>query len=250
MFKSLHIGDVLQQEKRKHFGEEERLVAEARRMLIAEQFTEKNILDHLGSYIRSFEFLDEENLDERILFRKEEIRKCCIAYRLKFLDSQAFNGEFPYEAVLKIKDLNKTHRKELKHFKMLATARVFQKGLYQSDGALLFAETICGNYYLVHQWGKKLEKTRRFLMFPMRNFECLCWCILTFTLLITLITPPEWIASGDKHLRHVYFSLYRAAWFFHVLILISSMVVFRFFAHRVRFSMAFWDTALKPGGNY
>ena len=240
MIKNIHISEALLLEKQKTFKQEEGLVEEAKRLLLAERFTEKNILQHLTSYIQSFEYLDENDLDEKKIFRKEEIKNCCTYYRLKFLDSQLFHGEFPYEALLKIKDLNRLHRKDMKHFKILSTAGAFTHN-DAKQGALLFAQTICGNYYLIHHWGEKIKWNRKITHFPLRNFESLFICVLLFTLLFTLITPTTMITS-DTHVQQEYFNMYRIALFFHFFILTASMVVFRFFAHRLYFSSNEWDT--------
>lgn len=240
MLKNIHIAEALALEKQKIFRQEDGLLEEAKRVLLAERFTEKNILNNLTSYIQSFEFLDEEELDEKKLFRKEELKNCCTVYRMKFLDSQLFKGEFPYEAILKIKDLNQLQRKDIKHFKLLAPRALFKDGDQKNQGALLFAETICGNYYLIHQWGEKIKWNRKITCFPLRNFEALLTCLLLFSLVCTLITPTRMITS-DVHVQQDYFSMYRIALFFHIVILTASMVVFRFFAHRLYFSSSQWD---------
>ena len=49
-------------------------------------------------------------LDGRKIYHLEDIKKLCIDYRLRFLDSHYFKGEIPEEAVSRIRDLENNHQ--------------------------------------------------------------------------------------------------------------------------------------------
>ena len=239
MSKILDIEQELVNEKNP-LTKEEQLLLEAKQVLIQSRLTEKNILDNLNFYKSSFEFLDEEDIDVKKIFSIHQIKSTAIKLRLRFLPSQAFEGEIPYEAVLKIKELNSIHRKELKHFKILSTKEFFSSG--SKDQSMLFAQTLFGNYYHLHSWGNTYKGNRKIKMYPLRKFESFAVCILLITLIECLILPTRFLTTDW---RATYFSLYRAAAYFHLLILNAGFLVFLMFGFHCNFSEQIWDTAVK-----
>ncbi len=103
--------------KAKSADKAEDVISEVNRILHRDLHSEKNILNNLKHYNRSFELIDEEDVDQSKVFKQSEIKKLAIKYRLKFLDSQCYKHDFPYESVLKIEHLNTVHKKSLKGFK-------------------------------------------------------------------------------------------------------------------------------------
>jgi hypothetical protein len=240
MKKEMDIARLLSYEK-KRVSREEELLAEANRILVQNRLADKNILDNLKFYTSSFEFLDEEEVEAAKVFTLSQIRSTAMKLRLRFLPSQDYEGEIPYEAVLKIKELNRQHRKELKHFKILSTDTFFADP-YCGSQALLFAQTLYGNYYLAHSWGKPLKPRRKMLAFPLRSFEMLALCLLTFTLLECLVIPNHLLSTDT---RADYFSMYRIAAYFHLLILNAGLMIFLLFAFHLNFSEQVWNTKVK-----
>ena len=240
MAKEFNIERELTNEK-DGISAEDKLILEAKKVLIQSRLTEKNVLDNLKFYKSSYEFLDEEEVVVQKVFSLQQIRSTAIKLRLRFLPSQAFEGEIPYEAVLKIKDLNTVHRKELKHFKILSTKSFFSNH-DSTEQAMLFAQTLYGNYYHIHTWGKTEEKNRKLKMFPLRNFETFGLCLLVFTLIETLLISNRYLSTDW---RAGYFSMYRAAAFFHMLILNAGLLVFLLFGFNCNFSEHIWDSAVK-----
>ncbi|MDP2386082.1 MAG: hypothetical protein Q8M29_06910 [Bacteroidota bacterium] len=237
MFKPVQIQEELSKERIKIRNLEETLLFEANKLLLEEQFDEKNILSNLRSYNRSFTFLNEEGLDPNLIFTLREIKNICVRYRLRFVDSQLYTGEFPYESLLKIKDLNALQRKDLLHFKILTTKEKIRDPEKNED-ALLFCQTIYGNYFLIHRWGDSLPAKRKWISFPLRNFESLFLCVILFTAAVTFILPNKYLTTD---LRAGYFSLYRIACFFHVLILATGFTIFYVFGRSKTFSSTDWD---------
>jgi hypothetical protein len=238
MFRPVHIQNELERERKKLLDAGDILVFDAKRILHDQQFTEKNILGNLKSYNKSFGLLNEEGLNKEQLFTHMEIKNICIRYRLRFVDSDMYTGEFPYESILKIKDLNELQRKDLNYFKVISTVDRLKHPFLDQD-TLLFCETVYGNYYLIHRWGAALSARRKWNFFFLRNFET----ILLFTVLIsaflTLITPTK-LMTNDP--RAEFFSLYRSALFFHILIINTGFVVFYLFKKGIPFSSSCWDS--------
>jgi hypothetical protein len=228
----------LQQERKKLRKAFDQLMIETERILLKEKFSEKKILENLKEYNKSFELMNEEEINEENLFTLFEIRSFCIKNRLRFIDSQQFQNEFPYESILKIKDINIEQRKDLRHFKVLCCDNSLIKTT-DSFPCALFAKTVNNNFYLIHQWGGNLDKKRKLKFWPLRNFETAFLTILFVVLFITLIIPNRYL-STDTHVG--YFSMYRAACFFHVLIIVIGFFVFRMIAMNKRLSSDNWNS--------
>lgn len=237
MFKQTDIQQQLSRFRKKQEDRGDNLVSEAQRILKQDLFTEKKILSHLGQYNRSFELLDEESLDDRFIFSPAEIKKVCIHYRLKFLESKVYKPEIPYEAILKIKGLNSQFHKDIKEFKIMSPAGAFTEKENVQE-AVLFAGTNYGNYYLVHRWGQPLPWYRLIRYWHMRYFENLFFTVIAFTLLLTLSLPIGFITLDNKA---DYWSGYRAAAFFHLLIFNMGVTAYTTFAFARNFSSTVWN---------
>lgn len=219
-------------------AKEEKLLSEANRILQEDLFVEEKILDNLREYNKAFEKLDEEDVDKGLVFSISEIKKVAVTFRLKFLESKLYKPEIPYEAILKIKDLNQKFHKELKFFKVLSTPGGFTNKEIK-EASLLFVQTNYDNYYLVHRWGGKLKWNRKLKFWPLRKFENLILTVFVTTLLLTLALPTELITLDP---RAVYWSGYRAAAFFHLFIFNMGVTVYFTFAFARNFSNSVWDS--------
>jgi hypothetical protein len=240
MKKGVNIEQILTSEKRQT-SKEDQLLAEAKKILIQNKLSDENILGNLKFYNSSFEFLDEEeNLSEKT-FTQTQLKSVCKKLHLRCLPSQAFEGEVPYEAVLKIKELNTRYHKDLKHFKILSTKEFFSE-TYSKHQAVLFAQTLYGSYYLIHTWGEPLSNWRKPKYFILRNFESLAAVMLLFTLIECLVIPDRYLSTDP---RATYFSLYRAAAYFHLLILNTGLTIFLLFAFHLSFSENNWDSPVR-----
>lgn len=237
MFKDVDIKQQLILLRNKSRKEEDRLISEANRILKKDLFAEEKILANLKQYNRSFEKLDEEDLDPALVFTPAEIRRVSIYYRLKFLDSKFFKPEIPYEAILKIKVLNGEFHKEIKSFKVLTPHESFMDKNTKLE-AILFAKTNYDNYYLIHKWGNELKWYRKLVFWPLRNFENLILTVLTFTLILAVSLPTHLITLDKKA---DYWSGYRAAAFFHLLIFNLGVTAYITFAFAKNFSSSVWN---------
>jgi len=231
--------------ERKELSHQDALLQDAQRILFKSRLSDKNILDNLKFYNSSFEFLDDDEIEKQKTFTPAQIKNLCKKLHLRFLSSQSYSGEMPYEAILKIKDLNTAYRKDLKHFKIVSTEGFFASS--QTDvSAMLFAQTLYGNYYLLHSWGKPLNRWRSATFFALRNFESLFICLFLFTLAESLLMPTRLLTTDAKA---GYFSLYRMACIFHLLIFNAAFTVFGLFSSRLNFTESNWDVAPKKDIN-
>lgn len=238
MFKRINITEQLSHERRKTRTEEEKVILETTRILTQDLFAEKKILNHLKQYNKSQELLNEEDLNGDFIYTKKEIKRVCVLYRLKFLESKFYRSEIPYEAILKIKALNEKYRKDITLFRVLAPNEAFAKKENLQDSAL-FAKTNYDNYFLIHRWGQPLKWNRKFKYWPLRNFETLGLTVIVATLIITLILPTNLITLDRKA---TYFSGYRVAAFFHLLIFNFGVTAYVTFAFAKNFSSSIWNS--------
>jgi hypothetical protein len=237
MFSKINITAELLKTRVKKRSQEDILLDEIKHILNSDLLKENKILSHLKFYNKSFELLNENEIDNSYVFSLDEIKKICIKYRLRFLDSQLYRNEIPYEAVLKIKDLNTLYHKDLKGFKILAPAKAYSKK--ENDlPCLLFVPTLSGNYYLIHSWGKEFKWYMKYLLFPPQTFETLLLSVAIFTLIIDLSLPVELITLDRSA---PYWCGYRIATFFHLMIFFSGFTAYATFAFNKNFSKSNWN---------
>lgn len=217
--------------------EEDVLMDEVKSILNADLFTENKILIHLKFYNKAFELINENEVNRQLIFSLDEIKKVCVNNRLRFLDSQIYKQEIPYEAILKIKDLNSLYRKDLKSFKILAPAEAF-KNNNNSFPCLLFAQTLNENYYLIHSWGTDLKWYRKLKYFPLRSIETMFLSLALFTLIVDISLPVELITLDRSA---PYWCGYRVATYFHLLIFFSGFTTYATFAFHRNFSGSDWN---------
>jgi len=216
--------------------QEEQLLHETKRILSNDLFSDQKILENLGRYNSSFTVITEEEADHENLFTLNEIKRVAINHRLKFLEAKHYKPEIPYEAISKIKQLNKHQGKELKEFRVLSRFSAFSKTGTVAQSAL-FVKTNHDNYYLIHRWGGELPWYRKLLCWPFRSFETLAIAVIVYTLALTLALPT-WAITLDS--KATYWSGYRGGVFFHLLIFNSAFTTLIFSAFARNFSGVLW----------
>lgn len=128
------------------------------------------------------------------------IKKICIDYRLRFLDTKYFKNEFPEEAISKIKSLEEEHDIALKGFKVMAPSKLFR--LENPDDPLLFAPIGNGYYYLVHKWGNDLNPFRKLMVLPFKSLDTLMFFTFLASLVITYLYSSVMMEDNDQFLSH------------------------------------------------
>lgn len=112
---------------------------------------------------------DFDALESERIFHISHIKKICLNYRLRFLETKYYKAELPAEAISEINRLEKQHKTILKSFRMMAPAGLFK--LENADDPILFAPIGNNYFYLIHKWGRDLHPLRRILMWPLKNIE-------------------------------------------------------------------------------
>ena len=233
LIKKTNIEERLQYLKNKQTNEQDILQA-VHKLLVVDNHKDDLVLETLSKSNDAnhndfvFDLLETERI-----YQLEQIKEICINYRLRFLDSKYFKGELPYEAILKIKSLEKKHNTKLNGFKIIAPSKLFK--LENADDPLLFAPIGNGYYYLIHKWGNDLNPFRKILMWPYKSFGNL----IIATLLVSLIATglfPEGVFSNKPN------SAQAGMIFFFIFKSIAAVVIYYGFAAGKNFNTAIWNS--------
>jgi hypothetical protein len=192
---------------------------------IAENITRSN-----GTLNNSFNI---NLLESSRIYHINDIKKICIDYRLRFLDSKYFKGDIPAEALSKIKSLEKEHELKLKGFKVIAPSKLFK--LKDKDDPLLFVPIGNSYYYLIHQWGNDLHPLRKMLMWPFKGMVNLSILVLLLSFLITLVIPDGLFSKYNSTSEFLIIN-------FFMFKCIASVVIFYGFALGKNFNPAIWNS--------
>lgn len=174
-----------------------------------------------------------DDLERDRIFHIEDIKKICIDYRLRFLDSSYFKNKIPQAAFDEINRLNSLHNTRLGNYKIMAPSKLFK--LKDYDDPLLFAPIGNGYYYLIHKWGKDLHPFRKLLMWPFKSISNLFVLILLLSWVATLLTPMQLFSKSNDWSVYwmIYFFMFKA---------IASVVIFYGFALGKNFNPAIWNS--------
>jgi hypothetical protein len=129
----------------------------------------------------SFNSLNFEKMDSNKIFHEQTIEKICVDYRLRFLDTNYFKGEYPDDLNHIVSDIENDHNTVLKNYKIIAPSKLFK--LRSPDDPLLFAPIGNGYYYLIHKWGNEMNRLRKLLVLPFKNLNNL----LIFSIIISAL---------------------------------------------------------------
>ena len=176
--------------RRKKFKSEKVIMEEVKAIFAKNDF-ERNkiheILQEKSSTIQND--LNFDLLDTDKIFHLEQIKKICIDYRLRFLDSNIFKNEIPEEAITKIRILQKEHNTTLNGFKIIAPSKSFH--LLNYDDPLLFVPIGNDYYYLIHKWGKEMNSLRRWVVLPFKNLWYFTVTSILISILISMLVPEN-----------------------------------------------------------
>jgi hypothetical protein len=171
-----------------------RLLAQVGDILSTSVKKEEDILSRLQQ-LPVAEIMDIKQLseqDKKAIFTLEKIEKVCIKYNLRFLDTSFFKSDFPYEAIVKIKEFEVKYNVTIKHFKIIAPANVFKLEDCNED-PLLFAQLADNRYYLIHQWGHDLSWYRGIISYPIRNIYAYFFTMWIPAAAIAFSLPFKWL---------------------------------------------------------
>lgn len=129
---------------------------------------------------------DIDEVDANAIFHISQIKKICIDYRLRFLDTKYFKGDYPEEVISKIHQLERDHNTTLDGFKIAAPSVLFK--LKKADDPLLFAPMGNGYYYLIHKWGNDLHPLRKLKYWAAKNAENFAVSLFLISILLTAVS--------------------------------------------------------------
>ena len=187
--------------------------------------TQSNTTDR-NSFV--FDLLDSDKI-----YHLDHIKTLCIAYRLRFLDSNYFKSEIPASAKRKIKEVEFVHNTNLEGFKIMAPSRLFK--LEDKNDPMLFAPIGNGYYYLIHKWGRDLHPLRRWMAWPFKNMVNLLFLILLISFFATLVVPE---GLFSRHSSTAEFFII----FFFVFKSITAVILFYGITLGKNFNTAIWNS--------
>lgn len=173
-------------------------------------------------------------LEQGRIYNVSDIKKLCIAYRLRFLDASLFKNEIPYEAISEIKRIQKQQDMELSDFKILAPAPMFNLQRKDRD-PFLFLNLGNGNYYLIHKWGGELNSFRKTLVYPFRSFKTILLCVAGLAALLAWSIPGSFLGGQANPVVRVFC-------FFYLFFGFSSLTVLYGFSRVKDFNSNLWNS--------
>jgi len=195
-----------------------------------EERIQKRLAGSNKGVVNNFDF---DQLETDKIYHRDQIKRICIEYRLRFLDSKYFKGEIPPEGISKIKALEKSHNIDIEGFKIIAPSKLFR--LEDKDDPILFAPIGNNYYYLIHRWGNDLHPLRRAFAWPFKNIVNLTAIVLILAYLITLMVPEGLFSNNNSSAEFwiIFFFMFKS---------IASVVIFYGFALGKNFNPAIWNS--------
>ena len=127
-----------------------------------------------------FNVLKFDKMKTKNTFHQETIKKICIRYRLRFLDSNLYKGDYPKNITKIIGDLENKHDTKLNNFMIMAPSKLFK--IKSPDDPILFVPIGNNYYYLIHKWGEEFNYIRKLLVLPFKNIDNL----IVFSVLVSV----------------------------------------------------------------
>jgi hypothetical protein len=136
------------------------------------------------------------------IFNAEVIKSVCVNFRLRFLRSGAYKGEYPAEAanladVIAEDEANFTGR-----FYVMAPSHFFTLSGRRSS-PILFAERNDGRFQVMYMWGSTVSWLRLLLNYPFRNFYSMVATSAIIGLSVVLLFfAMDWL-SAENWLKNI-----------------------------------------------
>lgn len=188
MLNSVNLQEVLEKQRDRRFTEEDVLKFYQNIFKHVDNKREATLNKLKSCSKKSVNDFNIDKVKTDSIFHITDIRKICIDYRLRFLDSKYFKDTYPEEAISKIHELENTHNTKLDGFKIVAPIDVFK--LRKADDPLLFAPMGNGYYYLIHKWGSDINPFRKLKYWSFKNIENLLVAMSVVSIICTALTYP------------------------------------------------------------
>lgn len=175
---------------RRKFKSEDAIMAEVKAIFAENDSSRNQITDKLKRQTSTKEnALQFDLLDTDKIFHLDQIRKICIDYRLRFLESSIFKNEIPEEAISKIRMMEKAHNTSLDGFRIIAPSKAFH--LLNYDDPLLFVPIGNDYYYLIHQWGTEMNPLRKLMVLPIKNLGNFTITAILLSFVVAFLVPEN-----------------------------------------------------------
>ena len=233
MIARTNVEDRLKKHRSREISESD-LLAEIKNIFDHNDRKDASIISQLqSSSERDHNALDLDLLDTDRIFHLDHIKAICIDYRLRFLDSKLFKGSVPYEAAIKIKELEKEHKTVIEGFKIMAPSKLFK--LENADDPLLFAPIGNGYYYLIHKWGNDLSPYRKLAVLPFKNFENLMILTALVSFFASFLVPKGLLSIETSEVQFLLTFLFMFK-------SVAAVVLYYSFAAGKNFNSVIWDS--------
>ena len=126
-----------------------------------------------------------DKMKTRNIFHKDTIKKICVRYRLRFLDSSLFKGEYPKNITKIIGKIERNHNTTLSNFMIMAPSKLFK--IKSPDDPILFVPIGNDYYYLIHKWGEEFNYLRKLMVLPFKNIDNLTIFSVLVSVLFALL---------------------------------------------------------------
>jgi hypothetical protein len=233
MIARTNVEDRLKKHRSREISESD-LLAEIKNIFDHNDRKDASIISQLqSSSERDHNALDLDLLDTDRIFHLDHIKAICIDYRLRFLDSKLFKGSVPYEAAIKIKELEKEHKTVIEGFKIMAPSKLFK--LENADDPLLFAPIGNGYYYLIHKWGNDLSPYRKLAVLPFKSFENLMILTALVSFFASFLVPKGLLSIETSEVQFLLTFLFMFK-------SVAAVVLYYSFAAGKNFNSVIWDS--------
>ena len=229
--KKVNLFEELLKERSKQISTNE-LISLLKNIWVKEDSKKERITQSLKDVNNgSFNQLKFDEMETKNIFHKDTIKNICVRYRLRFLDSNLFKGDYPKNITKIISDIEKKHDTKLINFMIMAPSKLFK--IKSPDDPILFVPIGNDYYYLIHKWGEEFNYLRKLLVLPFKNIDNLTiFSVLVsvfFAFLVKLFIP----------------SLTLSEVFILFLFLVKGFIFiffYTFFLTRKNFSESIWNS--------
>ena len=167
--KKVNLFEELLREKNKQVGSNE-LKSLLKNIWEKEDSKNERIVRSLNDKNKdNFNKMKFEYMETKNIFHVDTIKNICVRYRLRFLDSNLFKGDYPSNITKVINNIEKKHDTTLNNFMIMAPSKLFK--IKSPDDPILFVPIGNEYYYLIHKWGEEFNSLRKLLVLPFKNID-------------------------------------------------------------------------------
>lgn len=222
---SINLLNELLKENKKHFYQQN-LLLQTKTILVEAKQTDDDVYSRLkqSSKVTGAVFTSVP-LDLTKIISIEAIKKICVTYRLRFLSSTYFKGQIPYEAIVKINEIEKKSGFKFTEFMILAPSKMFNLCDSFQD-PILVAKISPTKYYFIHKWGTDIFWGKKILFFAVQNVKNLAITSFLLGLLLSFFCPNEAFSEAfQKSLATLYLGKTFVGFIFGLFVFVSALII-------------------------